>query len=77
MIGNLSLSLIIIHVGLSRVCFSLCTLYGLLEARDTRFVILMMYLPIDKRVSYWSRAYLRDKIEKDMADDFGMHLLRI
>jgi hypothetical protein len=48
----------------SRLFFSICTLSGLLEARDTRSCILMTYVPIDKRVSYWSRAYLQDKIEK-------------
>jgi hypothetical protein len=63
-IRNPSLSLVTIHVGLSRVFFSTCTLFNLLKAQDTRFCILMTYLPIDKRVSYWSRAYLEDKIEK-------------
>src|SRR5271170_7754961 len=35
----------------SRLFFLYVHFFGLLEARDTRFCILMTYLPIDKRVS--------------------------
>ena len=61
-----SLSLITIHVRLfSSSVLSTCTLFGLLDARDALasvrfddFCILMMYLSTDKRVSYWSQAYI-------------------
>ena len=58
--------------------FSICTLFGLLEARDTRFCILMTYLPIDKRsvllVSSLSPGQNREDMAFQSHDDFGMHL---